>query len=48
MIGNTGEIKTKLKELEDVGIDQFNVYLMTNGQEETLQAYGDEIIPTLR
>ena len=39
------EIKAKLKELEDVGVDQFNVYLMTHGQEETLQAYGDEIIP---
>jgi alkanesulfonate monooxygenase SsuD/methylene tetrahydromethanopterin reductase-like flavin-dependent oxidoreductase (luciferase family) len=45
VIGNTGEIKAKLKELEDVGVDQFNVYLMTHGQEETLQAYGDEIIP---
>src|SRR3954466_1484439 len=45
VIGSTSEIKTKLKELEDVGVDQFNVYLMTHGQEETLQAYGDEIIP---
>jgi probable F420-dependent oxidoreductase len=45
VIGDTGEIKAKLKELEDVGVDQFNVYLMTHGQEETLQAYGDEIIP---
>ena len=45
VIGNTDQIKAKLKELEDVGVDQFNVYLMTHGQEETLQAYGDEIIP---
>jgi probable F420-dependent oxidoreductase len=45
VIGSTSEIKAKLKELEDVGVDQFNVYLMTHGQEETLQAYGDEIIP---
>jgi len=35
----------KLKELESIGVDQFNVYLMTKGQEETLKAYGDEIIP---
>jgi len=41
----TASCKAKLKELEDVGVDQFNVYLMTHGQEETLQAYGDEIIP---
>src|SRR5438105_4579523 len=40
VIGSTGEIKAKLKELEDVGVDQVNVYLMTHGQEETLQAYG--------
>jgi hypothetical protein len=26
-------------------VDQFNVYLMTHGQEETLQAYGSDIIP---
>ena len=31
---------TKLRELEAVGVDQFNVYLMTNAQEETLEAYG--------
>jgi probable F420-dependent oxidoreductase len=45
VLGTTDQIKAKLKELEDVGVDQFNVYLMTHGQEETLQAYGDEIIP---
>ena len=31
-----------------IGVDQFNIYLMTHGQEETLQAYGDEIIPAVR
>ena len=35
----------KLKELEAIGVDQFNVYLMTHGQEETLATYGSEIIP---
>jgi len=45
VIGNAEQIKAKLKELEGVGVDQFNVYLMTHGQEDTLQAYGDEIIP---
>jgi probable F420-dependent oxidoreductase len=47
VIGNTEQIKAKLKELEAVGVDQFNVYLMTHGQEETLQAYGSDIIPQL-
>jgi alkanesulfonate monooxygenase SsuD/methylene tetrahydromethanopterin reductase-like flavin-dependent oxidoreductase (luciferase family) len=47
VIGNADQIKAKLKELEGVGVDQFNVYLMTHGQEETLQAYGSDIIPEL-
>jgi len=47
VLGNAEQIKAKLKELEAVGVDQFNVYLMTHGQEETLQAYGDGIIPEL-
>jgi probable F420-dependent oxidoreductase len=47
VIGNTEQIKAKLKELEGVGVDQFNIYLMTHGQEETLQAFGDEVIPEL-
>jgi probable F420-dependent oxidoreductase len=45
VIGNVEQCVAKLRELESVGVDQFNVYLMTHGQEETLQAYGDEIIP---
>jgi len=45
VIGNAEQCATKLRELESVGVDQFNIYLMTHGQEETLQAYGDEIIP---
>jgi probable F420-dependent oxidoreductase len=44
VLGNTDQIKKKLKELDDVGVDQFNIYLMTHGQEKTLKAYGDEII----
>ena len=45
MIGNSEQCAEKLRELESVGVDQFNIYLMTHRQEETLQAYGDEIIP---
>jgi len=45
VIGDKSQISAKLKELEGIGVDQFNIYLMTHGQEETLQAYGDEIIP---
>ena len=45
VIGNTEQITAKLRELEAVGVDQFNIYLMTHAQEETLAAYGDGIIP---
>jgi probable F420-dependent oxidoreductase len=45
VIGNVAQCVEKLRELESVGVDQFNIYLMTHGQEETLEAYGDEIIP---
>ncbi len=45
VIGDAERCAAKLRELEAVGVDQFNVYLMTHGQEETLQAYGDDIIP---
>ena len=36
VIGNAEQCPTKLRELEAVGVDQFNVYLMTHAQEETL------------
>jgi probable F420-dependent oxidoreductase len=45
VLGTTEQAIEKLKELESVGVDQFNVYLMTQGQEATLQSYGQEIIP---
>jgi probable F420-dependent oxidoreductase len=45
VLGNVEDATAKLKELESIGVDQFNIYLMTHGQEETLQAYGDGIIP---
>jgi probable F420-dependent oxidoreductase len=45
VLGTAQDCAKKLKELESIGVDQFNLYLMTHAQEETLQAYGDEIIP---
>jgi probable F420-dependent oxidoreductase len=45
VIGSLEDCRKKLRELEEIGVDQFNIYLMTHGQEETLQAYGDGIIP---
>ena len=48
VLGTVDDAVAKLKELESIGVDQFDVYLMTEGQEQTLEAYGREIIPRLR
>jgi alkanesulfonate monooxygenase SsuD/methylene tetrahydromethanopterin reductase-like flavin-dependent oxidoreductase (luciferase family) len=47
VLGNAEQATAKLKELEAVGVDQFNIYLMTEGQEATLAAYGNDVIPQL-
>jgi hypothetical protein len=45
VIGTVEDAVAKLKELESIGVDQFDVYLMTEGQEQTLETYGKDIIP---
>src|SRR5215213_1413872 len=45
VLGTAEQAIEKLAELESIGVDQFNVYLMTEGQEATLETYGREIIP---
>jgi probable F420-dependent oxidoreductase len=45
VLGNADQISAKLRELESIGVDQFDIYLMTKGQDETLAAYGRDVIP---
>jgi probable F420-dependent oxidoreductase len=45
VLGTPEQASEKLRELESLGVDQFNIYLMTERQEETLEVYGSEIIP---
>jgi probable F420-dependent oxidoreductase len=45
VLGTVEQAAEKLRELESVGVNQFNIYLMTEGQQETLEAYGRELIP---
>jgi probable F420-dependent oxidoreductase len=45
VLGTSEQISEKLRELESIGVDHFNIYLMTKGQQVTLDAYGSEIIP---
>src|SRR5919201_1824086 len=45
VLGPTEQVTEKLRELESIGVDQFDIYLMTKGADETLEAYGKQIIP---
>jgi probable F420-dependent oxidoreductase len=47
VIGSVDDHLAKLRRLAEVGVDQFNVYLMNGDEEETLEVYGREIIPAL-
>jgi probable F420-dependent oxidoreductase len=48
ILGSAEAHVEKLRRLEAAGVDQWNIYLMTHGQEETLATYGGQIIPALR
>jgi probable F420-dependent oxidoreductase len=47
VIGSVDDHLAKLRRLAEVGVDQFNLYLMNGDEEETLEIYGREIIPAL-
>jgi probable F420-dependent oxidoreductase len=47
VLGTVEDHVEKLNVLKDLGVDQFNVYLMHDAMDETLDAYGKEIIPAL-
>ena len=38
----------RLKELEALGVDQFAIYLQHDGKEQTLLAYGNDVMPAVR
>ena len=48
ILGDAGNHIARLKELRDLGVDQFAIYLMHDAKDETLNAYGQRIIPALR
>jgi probable F420-dependent oxidoreductase len=45
VLGTPAQATEKLRELQSIGVDHYAVYLMTERQEETLEAYGRDIIP---
>jgi alkanesulfonate monooxygenase SsuD/methylene tetrahydromethanopterin reductase-like flavin-dependent oxidoreductase (luciferase family) len=47
VLGSVDDHVAKLSMLRDMGVDQFGIYLMHDDKEETLRAYGEEIIPAV-
>jgi probable F420-dependent oxidoreductase len=45
VLGTLDTVTEKLRQLAGIGVDQFNLYLMTRGTDEMLSLYGREIIP---
>jgi probable F420-dependent oxidoreductase len=48
VLGSAEEHVRKLKALEEVGVTQFNIYLMNTEEERIVAEYGDKIIPRFR
>jgi hypothetical protein len=48
LLGPAGAHVDRLRELAEIGVDQFALYLMHDEEEKTLAAYRAEIIPALR
>ena len=47
IVGPVAEHQRRLRELAEIGVHQFNIYLMSGDEEATLDVYGREIVPAL-
>jgi len=48
VLGTADDHIAKLKQLKEIGVDQFAGYLQHDNKEETLRVYGESIMPALR
>ena len=46
IVGPVEEHTRRLQELADIGVDQFNIYLMSGEEERCLEVYGDAVVAT--
>jgi probable F420-dependent oxidoreductase len=46
IVGPVAEHRRRLQELADLGVHQFNIYLMSGDEEATLDVYGRDIVPS--
>jgi probable F420-dependent oxidoreductase len=47
VLGSVDDHVAKLRRLAEVGVDQFNIYLMNGDEESILEVYGREVIPAI-
>ena len=47
VLGPWEEHVRRLEELHDLGVTQFAVYLQHDAKDETLQAYGEKVLPAI-
>lgn len=47
VIGTARQVRDKLQQLADVGVDQFNLYLMSGEEHRTLADFGRDIVPAV-
>jgi alkanesulfonate monooxygenase SsuD/methylene tetrahydromethanopterin reductase-like flavin-dependent oxidoreductase (luciferase family) len=47
ILGSAADHVARLQELAGLGVDQFAVYLQHDGKAQTLQAYGETVIPAI-
>lgn len=48
IVGPPEEQRRRLEELAAVGVDQFNIYLMSGEEEACLEAYGADVVPAFK
>src|SRR5205807_2301750 len=48
VIGTVEQCRSRIEELVEAGVDQFNLYLMVERPEAIIETYGREIIPHFR
>lgn len=47
VIGTVAEVAEKLRELESIGVTEFNMYTTFEGPERVIEMYGRDVIPSL-
>jgi probable F420-dependent oxidoreductase len=47
VLGTAAQVRDKLGQLRDLGVQQFNIYSMVDNPEELIRGFGTEIIPAL-